>query len=189
MKPHKFSTIAAYAGSVLGAVTTLVVLLVTIQAAPEDPSLGITSPSIADESPLHTIPSDPPFSNPPTTTEAPTPPHVCVFTYDHAMDPTCTTEGETVYICVCGEEQTESIPKIDHHFAYSHTVEATCTNEGQIISACVCGLTQSEFTPKTAHQYTLDRQIAPSCTREGKRIFACVCGEEQTEFIRSDAHV
>ena len=187
MKPNKLSALVAYAGSVLGAATTLVVLLVTIQTAPQSSSLGITRPTVSEKAPLHTVPSDPPSADSSADPEEDSP-HVCVFSYDRTTDPTCATEGTTIYTCPCGDEQTEYIAKIDHDFTYSHTIAATCTSEGQVVYACDCGLIQSESIPMMEHSFVLDCQVDPTCTQEGKRIYACVCGKEKAESIAKVSH-
>ena len=110
------------------------------------------------------------------------------YEYGHTVDATCTTEGAKVFACVCGLQQSETIPTLPHHYELDHIVEATCTTKGAKVFTCVCGLQQTETLPMLPHSYEYGHTVEATCTSEGKKIFTCICGLQQTETIPTLPH-
>ena len=99
-------------------------------------------------------------------------------------------EGEQTAVCqVCGHEEIQSVPMIDHSFGeWTVITPATCTADGQRVQRCaVCGETLSTETVPAFGHSSMDWQITQeaSCLRAGlkeKRCSACGVSLDQEEI-------
>ncbi|MFI3213647.1 MAG: hypothetical protein R3Y24_09930 [Eubacteriales bacterium] len=106
-------------------------------------------------------------------------------TYDTiTLEPTCTTEGSTIYTCsVCSDSYEENMTALGHSYE-SMIVEPTCTSEGITTYTCsVCGDSYEENTPALDHTYE-STIVEATCTTEGGTTYTCsVCGDSYQEDI------
>ncbi len=93
-------------------------------------------------------------------------------------EPTCTEEGEYLYLCECGHSIVEYIDMIDHSFgAFIDEVPATCTTTGiaghYVCQDCGCNFNEYGVKLETivlpvSHTFrTYNQPIAPTCTESG----------------------
>ncbi len=73
---------------------------------------------------------------------------------DKAIDPTCTEQGYTIYVCsACGYNYTEVFPALGHNYS-SKVTEPTCTEQGYTTYTCTCGDSYvADFVNATGHAY------------------------------------
>lgn len=145
------------------------------------------------EAPVATLTSEPttiPTETPtPTATTTPTPeptasptpsPTPTEIPHEHqwelvTTEATCTTDGHSAEICVCGETQNNTrLPAIGHTWTKKEIV-ATCTDNGKIWEECNCGEIQNEVTiPATGHlEYTYRVVVSPSVAEDGRYENVC----------------
>lgn len=106
--------------------------------------------------------------------------------WEQEKNPSCTTQGQKIRYCACGEEQSKNIPAKGHTEGEWVTVEdATCTVDGSRKLVCAdCGETmKTETLPsRGGHQYTDTILTESSCTTQGVKKFTCsVCQDSYTE--------
>ncbi len=102
---------------------------------------------------------------------------------------TCKSEGTIVKTCtVCGDKNTQTIPKTNQHSYKTTTTAATCKSEGKITETCtVCGDTNTKTIPKT-NQHSFGDWVTtktPTQSSDGleKRVCA-VCNAEETRTLK-----
>lgn len=117
---------------------------------------------------------------------------------------TCTTNGQSLFVCACGDSYVEEIlatghsyendlctvcgeldPNHTHDYVESVYQAATCTSEGIKRYTCSCGYNYSDFIPATGHSYD-DGVITtdPTCGKDGIKTYTCSsCGDAYTEVI------
>ena len=99
-------------------------------------------------------------------------------THNHYYDewevtkkPTCTTDGEKVRYCACGEKQTEIIPAEGHTEVTIESVDATCTEngltEGKYCSACHKVTLAQSIVEAKGHTEVIDEAVDATCTESG----------------------
>ena len=161
------------------AITAYLLMDMLGKSSPQNPNIS-NRPSI-------TMPSDNPTQ--PTGVPAPTqPPHICSFTYDHTVQPTCTTPGKIISICSCGQQNIETTPQLDHIYEVDHTIDPTCTTVGKTIYSCTCGDQKVETIPMVDHSFEYSHTSEATCTDEGKVVYTCSCGIEKTDTIPKVNH-
>lgn len=106
---------------------------------------------------------------------------------------TCKSEGKIVKKCeVCGDTDTQIIPKTNQHSYETTTTAATCASDGKIVKKCkVCGDTNTQMIPKTnEHSYKTTSTVDATCKDDGKVVKTCtVCGKTDTQVIpKTDQH-
>ena len=114
------------------------------------------------------------------------------YTYETAVEPTCTTVGERKYICsVCGDEYAEDIPILEHVYEVEQTTAPTCTKAGENLYTCtLCGNQYTEVVLPTEHAYTYSVAKPATCYMEGTAMYTCgTCGNQFTEPIPMTEHV
>ncbi len=109
---------------------------------------------------------------------------VCEHTYEEAITKaaTCTEEGEKTLTCsLCGDVQTEVLPKTDHKYAESKQ-EPTCTEDGKKIFTCSCGDSYEEAEEEAfGHDY-FKTEVYATCSQDGSVTYTCRnCGETYSE--------
>ena len=104
------------------------------------------------------------------------------------VEPTCTEQGYTVYICKCGDTY-----KADYTDALGHdwgewviVKKPTTYSEGLEQRLCQrCGEEEERSIDKLpsgggggghSHSYSVDTVIAPTCTEKGYSVYLCRCG-------------
>lgn len=102
--------------------------------------------------------------------------------WDVIKDSTEYEEGSMTHSCrVCGQRETQIIPKKDHLHVYtSHIVtKPTCTEQGYTTWFCECGACYiDDFTNALGHEKDWILTKAPTCTEYGEEMLECsVCGE------------
>ena len=109
------------------------------------------------------------------------------------VDPTCTKDGSTTYICVCGYETSVAIPKLGHVEGETlRTKDPTCTQYGEDTVYCSrCNEVISVLpVAMTSHDYddgTVTKE--PTCTTEGVKTYNCKnCTSTYTETIEMLPH-
>ncbi len=104
---------------------------------------------------------------------------------------TCKTEGKIVKKCkICGDTDTQVIPKTDQHSYETATTEATCKAEGKIVKKCkICGDTDTQVIPKT-DQHSFGNWAttkAPTANSDGLETRTCeVCSVTETRALKFD---
>lgn len=119
------------------------------------------------------------------------------FVFSHVEEPTCSKEGEFVYICsICGEKDpnAEKIPKTSCMAGETRVLVAPdCTNTG--IKQTYCAVCDKPYgdpqvIPANGHsfgEWMIDE--LPTCSKEGLKVHFCqVCGEEFAENISKSEH-
>ena len=94
-----------------------------------------------------------------------------------ALDPTCTTDGNTAgaYCVVCQQTivPVEKIPALGHNYSEVVDKEATCTEVGEKTLSCsTCGESHKEEIAPNGHDYE-DDVTAPTCTTGGSTTHIC----------------
>lgn len=86
------------------------------------------------------------------------------------VKPTCTSEGFTMYVCLCGDSYKDDIvPKLAHTYSQTLVVEPTCTAEGYTLHTCACGdKYKDNITEKLPHQEVVISAVPATCNNEGR---------------------
>ena len=89
-------------------------------------------------------------------------------TISSTIDATCTEPGAVVYVCACGESQSQMIEASGHDWQRVRVDrEPTCVELGLAINQCMrCGLTEAETMPVADHDY-VTKIVEPTCTQQG----------------------
>ena len=94
-------------------------------------------------------------------------------------EPNCKSTGYIKYICNCGNEYTETLPK-SHDYVFSKTVAPTCSEHGYDLLKCSkCGAEKKEYHDDELlqHSYVVSA-VEPSCLVGGYKLHKCsVCGD------------
>ncbi|MBQ2894178.1 MAG: hypothetical protein IJE92_01520, partial [Clostridia bacterium] len=94
--------------------------------------------------------------------------------------PNCTDDGLQERVCVCGEKETEVIPKLGHNYVATPT-SATCTEQGFTTYNCsVCGDSYiGDYVAAAGHNIVTLEGVPATCTTEGKTEgkYCSVCNE------------
>ncbi len=112
--------------------------------------------------------------------------HEHVYTERISVKPTCTSSGEKLYTCFCGESYSEMIFATGHSFE-NYVQEPTCKADGgyTCFKCTVCGEeTLRQLTEKLEHtpgEWVTER--APSCTAVGLKVKRCIACREELEKI------
>lgn len=118
--------------------------------------------------------------------------HTHSYTAKVTKEATCTTEGERIYTCTCGDKYTETIPAKGHSWVKGETVAPTENEKGYTIYTCAsCGETKKDdYTDPIGHRhsYTLTSTKAATCETDGEKVYTCSCGEKYTETIPATGH-
>ncbi len=93
---------------------------------------------------------------------------------DHTTAPTCGKAGESVYKCVCGKTQGNSLPPTGRH---DYTTKFDNNNHWK--ECKVCGNKKDI----AKHEYTKDHTTQPTCGNAGEDVYKCVCGKTQGNSI------
>lgn len=102
---------------------------------------------------------------------------------------TCKSEGTIVKKCeVCGDTDTQTVPKTNQHSYETTTTAATCKSEGKIVETCtVCGDTNTKTIPKT-DQHSFGDWVTtktPTENSDGLETRTCaVCNAEETRTLK-----
>lgn len=98
--------------------------------------------------------------------------------------PTCAVQGTRTYVCSCGSQYTEAIPKLEHTYTTS-TVAPTCRSEGYVEHTCTkCGQSyRNTYTQRIPHDYIAQEHPA-ACEEAGHTEYVCrMCGNRYTDEI------
>ena len=118
--------------------------------------------------------------------------HIHSYTAKVTKEATCTTDGEKIYTCTCGDRYTETIPAKGHSWVKGETVAPTENEKGYTIYTCAsCGETKKDdYTDPIGHRhsYTLTSTKAATCEADGEKVYTCSCGEKYTETIPATGH-
>lgn len=90
------------------------------------------------------------YATPPAPTPDSTTPHEHQYNIVNTFSPTCTTEGYTIYSCVCGNTyESDTTPSTGHTWNdWTITKKASYTEEGiQERSCYTCGFTETQAIP------------------------------------------
>lgn len=153
---------------------------------PTDPA-GPTDP---------TDPTEPDQPTDPTEPEKPTEPTEPVHSHDYKaeqkVEPTCTEEGYTLYVCECGDSYHGANVAALGHSNEEKVTEPTCEKEGYTTYTCVrCGHTEKGNTVKAkGHAYgEWSVETEPTCEKEGTNVRTCAtCGKKDKEDIAALGH-
>lgn len=108
------------------------------------------------------------------------------------IDPTCTSQGYTVYTCTeCGFSYEDDYTEmIDHDYdEWFVEIEPTHNTEGVERRNCKhCEAYETKSIEVEEHKYSTE-VIAPTCTEEGYTLYTCECGETyKDDFVGVVAH-
>lgn len=99
-------------------------------------------------------------------------------------EPTCAAQGTRTYICSCGSQYTEAIPRLEHTYVTS-TVSPTCRSEGYVEHTCTkCGQSYRDtYTQRIPHDY-IAAEFPAACEEAGRTEYVCrMCGNRYTDKI------
>ncbi len=109
--------------------------------------------------------------------------------WETTVQATCTTDGEQVRECSCGEVQKKTIKATGHTEVIDAAVSPTCTEngltEGKHCSACGVVLKKQESVP-AAHNYRTT-VVKPTCEKEGYTTYYCTVCSDSYEGDRTKA--
>ena len=98
------------------------------------------------------------------------------------VEPTCTEQGYTLFVCSCGESYKDIYTKAKgHNLSPWTTSEPTCVRQGGKIRACECGYYESEAIEKLDHvesEWIVERE--PTCAEEGSHYKKCLNCDQVT---------
>ena len=114
------------------------------------------------------------------------------YKLEETVKPTCTSQGYSVYKCVCGfTYKTDYADALGHDWKVIETVEPTCTSEGYTLYHCVrCNENyKNDYIEPSGHDMEPIKTVAPTCTADGYIVSVCViCGfKEQADEQRTPA--
>ena len=108
--------------------------------------------------------------------------------------PTCTEQGYTTNICVCGESYVSAyVGALGHTEVIDASVAATCTEtgltEGKHCSVCHEVLLAQTIVSAKGHTYK-PTVTAPTCTEQGYTTNTCACGESYVSaYVGALGHI
>lgn len=119
--------------------------------------------------------------------------HEVIPTTDHTytstvtQEPTCISDGTTIYTCECGDSYTETIPATGHNWtAWEDSPLATCTQDGTKVRYCWdCMSEEKETVPAKGHYYVEEVEYATQ-EADGKyysRCANCFAIEEDNDTV------
>ena len=150
-----------------------------------------TDPATTPETPAATDPAetDPAESDPADTDPAETA-DPCADGHDYTItvvDPTCTEDGYTFYVCkVCDHTEKDDIEPASHKYDNGVVTDPTCTTGGYTTFTCTvegCGYSYQTAKTDPAHKYDAGVVTAPTCTVDGYTTYTCTvegCGNSYT---------
>ncbi len=117
-----------------------------------------------------------------------------VVTHEHVYDilfdqikASCTQQGYTIYVCICGDElRTDFRGPYSHFYANAVEVAPTCTEQGCTLYYCECGDFEArDYIDALGHSFgDWYTSIQPSSEYEGEKRRECsICNEYETKPI------
>ena len=108
-----------------------------------------------------------------------------------SKEPSCTSDGYVKYICDCGYEYTQTVPK-SHNYVLIKSAAPTCTEHGYDLFACSkCGAEKKEYKDDKLleHSYQIT-VVKPTCLTGGYTLHKCsVCGDSyKDELVQPLGH-
>lgn len=133
------------------------------------------------------------------------------WTETSRLDATCTTYGEIIYTCSCGETRRELLEPIQHNYQITAIVEPTCTTDGYIDFSCQnagCTATKRQVLERLGHDFGDDNvcdrcghtivihthdyvinTVAPTCTSMGYTEYTCSWGHSyRNNYVEPTRH-
>ena len=96
------------------------------------------------------------------------------------IDPTCTSDGYTVYACECGDSYVSDKVAANGHNYSKSTTAPTCNSDGYTTYTCACGDSYvSDKVATNGHQYSAVVTV-PTCIAGGYTTYTCSCGASYT---------
>ena len=116
------------------------------------------------------------------------PPHSHSYTETSRTPATCTTDGEVISTCSCGDTQTTTLAAPGHSWG-TPSNSATCTAAGKKTYTCgTCGETKQEDAAALGHTWVAGTSTA-TCTQPGETSYTCsVCSGTKTEPAAATGH-
>ena len=119
--------------------------------------------------------------------------HVHDFSDENVVKATCTTEGEIVRTCDCGETEVEKIPALGHSLETVEGYAPTCTEDGlrayEKCERCDYTTLSKEHTiPATGHTKgaeVVENNVDPTCTVDGGYDAVYYCDTCDAELERN----
>jgi len=105
---------------------------------------------------------------------------------EQVVEPTCTTEGYTVYTCNCGHTYTSNTVSAKSHSYTAQVVKPTCEAQGYIVYKCTCGKTYTDSqTQPAGHSWSAWNTVKEATeTAEGLKERSCsVCAKKEEQTI------
>ncbi len=133
-------------------------------------------------------PSQPGDDNPTTPVDDNPSTHEHSYTA-HVVQPTCTEQGYTEYVCSCGDSYRSDYTNALGHNYNSVVTEPTCTEQGYTTKTCSrCGDSYKTDTTSALgyHSYAKigEPNIDTSCALSSTQKYKCsVCGDEIVRFV------
>ncbi len=101
------------------------------------------------------------------------------FISENVVEPTCTEQGYTTYICECGVSYFADYTEAAGHSYTAVVTDSTCTTRGYTTHTCTtCGHSYKDsYTDKLPHDYTTT-VTAPTTKKMGYTTYTCTeCGD------------
>ena len=100
---------------------------------------------------------------------------------EEVINPTCVTNGYTVYTCSCGDHYNDNeVEALGHTYGDWKVVkEATETETGLKERKCIrCNDIQKEDIPSLSHTHSYTSVVTkPTCVDKGYTTYTCTCGD------------
>ena len=104
---------------------------------------------------------------------------------ENVVNPTCTEQGYTEFVCECGEAYKDLyVEALGHSYGEWKVVkEATETKEGLKERDCsACNEKETEVIPMLDHTHSYTSIVTePTCTEQGYTTYTCKCGDKYTD--------
>ena len=142
------------------------------------PVQNTTIATTADPTVPTTLPPEP-------TTATTEPAHIHQYTLDTMIDPTCTQNGQAIYICPCGAGYAEAINPIGHNHTSQVVSDPTCDTQGVTLWTCHCGDNYTTYIDALGHNWGTWYEETPSTlTTNGFECRMCsICRQTETQLL------
>lgn len=103
-------------------------------------------------------------------------PHTHSYEKANTYAPTCTSEGYTLYLCICGDNYKGDITEKTGHSYKERVFDSSCTTYGFRQFTCECGHYYREEIEPKGHDY-VSQEIEPTYNNGGYTLHTCQrCG-------------
>ena len=99
-------------------------------------------------------------------------PHTHSYEKANTYAPTCTSEGYTLYLCICGDNYKDDITEKTGHSYKERVFDSSCTTYGFRQFTCECGHRYKEEIEPKGHDY-VSQEVEPTYDKGGYTQHTC----------------